>query len=151
MLRGPAFAIYKPYKVMPTHIIWLIDTVEGIVTFTIILLVLTITTLVVMVYIARRKRILCFRKKLRYHKLLFTDISLNVHFPNPRRSLIIVLITNILIGFCFRINPRAVSVASNKDGEFSLAYNNRSTTTSMTTLSTRELTPVLTPQVNSLS
>ena len=82
--------IYKPYKVMPTHVTWLIDTVEGIVTFTIILLVLTITTLVVMVYIARRKRILCFRKKLRYHKLVSLIYLLKCAFSQPFSLLILL-------------------------------------------------------------
>ncbi len=38
-LRGVEFAVFRPYRVLPTYPVWLVDTISGIVTLSLICLI----------------------------------------------------------------------------------------------------------------
>ena len=62
-LLGSDFTLFKPIKVMPTFIIWWIDTVEGIATICILILVFIVIVVTTIVCICKKCKWCCFKEK----------------------------------------------------------------------------------------
>lgn len=58
-LRGPEFAEYQIFKVLPTHPVWIIDTVGGVVTLSLVCLLVTVLAVGFLIYWSKKKGWFC--------------------------------------------------------------------------------------------